>query len=232
MSMNRFTLLALVTILLGCSSGNPYVPSQFTAQESGGYEFNWDSRVNTDGLVPESGTYPNVANVLNEEQPMLRLYREDVTHQAVVDFFRELTGSEEIALPILYHADRNDLPVSLVFALSWVESRFSPYAINANSHSIDRGLFQLNSKSFVQLSTDDFFHPEVNARHGTDYLKFSLNYGGDHRTAVAIYNAGLTRVRQDRIPQSTQNHVERVMAYKSSLERQFERYIRRRFPTS
>lgn len=231
MSMNRFTLLVLITILLGCSSGNPYVPSQTRAPQSN-YEFGWDSQVEDDGVASESGTYPNVANVLEGENPMLRLYREDVTHQVVVDFFRELTGSDEIALPMLYHADRNDLPMSLVFALAWVESRFSPYAINSNSDSIDRGLFQLNSKSFVRLSTDDFFHPEVNARHGTDYLRFCLNYGGDDRTAVAIYNAGLTRVRQNRTPQSTQNHVERVMAYKSSLERQFERYIRQRFPTS
>ncbi|MGM0675108.1 MAG: lytic transglycosylase domain-containing protein [Spirochaetota bacterium] len=231
MSMNRFTLLALVTILLGCSSGNPYVPSEPQPQESS-YEFSWDSRTETQGFVPESGTYPNVANVLEEDNPMLRLYREDVTHQVVVDFFRELTGSDEIALPMLYHADRNDLPVSLVFALAWVESRFSRNAINANSDSIDRGLFQLNSKSFVRLSTDDFFHPEVNARHGTDYLRFCLDYGRDHRTAVAIYNAGLSRVRENSIPESTQKHVERVMAYKSSLERQFERYIRQRFPAS
>jgi soluble lytic murein transglycosylase-like protein len=119
-----------------------------------------------------------------------------------------------------------------VFALAWVESRFYPYAENYNDTSVDRGLFQLNSNSFVRLSTDDFFHPEVSARHGTDYLRFALNFGGDERTAVAIYNAGLTRVRQGRTPESTQKHVERVMAYKRSLERQFERYILQRFPTS
>ena len=233
MSMNRFTLLALVTILLGCSTGDPYMPSQQPRAGVGAdydFDFSWTER--EDDLEPESGTYPNVANVLEGENPILTLYREDVTHRAVEDFFRQVTGTDEISLPILYHADRNDLSVSLVFALAWVESRYYPYARNANSNSIDRGLFQLNDKSFVRLSTDDFFHPEISARHGTDYLRFALDYGGDERTAVAIYNAGLTRVLQNRTPQSTLNHVERVMAYKASLERQFERYILQRFPTS
>jgi hypothetical protein len=229
MSTDRFTLIALVTILLGCSTGDPYVPSE-RPQPTTDREFTWNDPAAD--VAPDGGTYPNVANVLDTEKPILALYREDVTHDAVEDFFRELTGSDEIALPILYHADRNDLSVSLVFALAWVESRFSPYAQNSNSDSIDRGLFQLNSKSFRRLSTDDFYHPEVNARHGTDYLRFAMDYGGDARTAVAIYNAGLTRVRQNRTPQTTLNHVERVMAYKSSLERQFERYILQRFPTS
>ena len=229
MSMDRFTLIALVTILLSCSTGDPYVPSE-RPLPGADYEFAWNERDSE--VEPQSGTYPNVANVLEGEKPILALYRENVTHDAVEDFFRELTGSDEIALPILYHADRNDLSVSLVFALAWVESRYSPYAENANDDSIDRGLFQLNSKSFRRLSTDDFYHPEVNARHGTDYLRFALDSGGDARTAVAIYNAGLTRVLQNRTPQSTLNHVERVMAYKQSLERQFERYILQRFPTS
>jgi hypothetical protein len=229
MSTNRFTLITLVTILLGCSTGDPYIPSQMP-RAGEPYEFSWSER--EERLEPDSGTYPNVANVLEGEKPILSLYREDVTHDAVEEFFRELTGSDEIGLPMLYHADRNDLSVSLVFAVAWVESRFYPYAENYNADSIDRGLFQLNNKSFVRLSTDDFFHPEVNARHGTDYLRFALNYGGDERTAVAIYNAGMTRVLQNRTPQSTLKHVERVMAYKSSLERQFERYILQRFPTS
>ena len=43
MSMNRFTLIALVTILLGCSTGNPYVPSQ-VPRAGEAYEFSWDER--------------------------------------------------------------------------------------------------------------------------------------------------------------------------------------------
>ncbi|MFP4374042.1 MAG: transglycosylase SLT domain-containing protein [Spirochaetaceae bacterium] len=233
MSKNRFTFLALITILLGCSTGEPYVPSlqpRAGVGEDYDFDFSWTER--EDGFESESGIYPNVANVLEGEKPILTLYREDVTHRAVEDFFRQVAGPDEISLPMLYHADRNDLSLSLVFALAWVESRYHPYAQNANADSIDRGLFQLNDKSFVRLSTDDFFHPEISARHGTDYLRFALDYGGDERTAVAIYNAGLTRVLQNRTPESTLKHVERVMAYKASLERQFERYILQRFPVS
>ena len=43
MSMNRFTLLAIVTILLGCSTGQPYLPSQ-QPPPGEDYQFAWAER--------------------------------------------------------------------------------------------------------------------------------------------------------------------------------------------
>lgn len=162
---------------------------------------------------------------------MLALYREDVTHQAVVDFFVGLTGSEEIALPILYYANRENLSLSLVFALTWVESRYSPVAVNQNATSVDRGLFQLNSLTFRDLSEEDFFHPDVNARHGTQYLTWCMQHTDSDMEAVACYNAGLTRVRAGRTPQSTLIYVERIREFRSTIERRFRAHMMREFPS-
>jgi soluble lytic murein transglycosylase-like protein len=139
-------------------------------------------------------------------------------------------GSKEIALPILYYAEQRELSLSLVFSLVWVESRFKPTAVNRNSTSIDRGLFQLNNRSFPHLSENDFFDTHVNARHGTSYLRFSLNQFSDWQKALAVYNAGLSRVRANEIPSSTKVYVTRVSAYREYVEKRFRRYITERFP--
>ncbi|MFW5827920.1 MAG: hypothetical protein ACOCU4_07505, partial [Alkalispirochaeta sp.] len=120
--INRFLLLTGIVAVLGCSTtaGGDNV---FDTDQPMQFNFSWDTGA-TGPLSPED--YANVLNLLESEYPMLALYREDVTHQAVVDFFVELTGSEDIALPILYHANRANLSLSLVFALTWVESRYSP----------------------------------------------------------------------------------------------------------
>ncbi len=216
----------LITALFGYSRA--VEPIDLTSQgPSESYEFTWEE---ASYVRKEPQSYPNVANILDGSKPILALYREDLTHDHVEEFFVNLTGSEEIALPILYHADRNDLSLSLVFSLSWVESRFSPTAINRNSNSIDRGLFQLNSRSFPHLSELDFFDPEVNASHGTDYLRYSLRHGSDEETALAVYNAGLSRVRRRQIPSSTLVYIDRIMRYKASLEYHFDQHIRANFP--
>jgi len=175
-------------------------------------------------------SYENVRNLLESENPILALYREDLTHDAVVNFFVELTGDPATAMPILYHADRANLPLSLVFSLSFVESRFSPYAVNANPTSLDRGLFQLNSLTFRDLSEEDFFDPDTNAFHGTSYLSWCFEQSHEPQVAVAIYNAGRYRVINGMTPASTKIYVERIFNYREQLLRRFLTYIGREFP--
>ncbi|MEW5815356.1 MAG: transglycosylase SLT domain-containing protein, partial [Spirochaetota bacterium] len=76
----------------------------------------------------------------------LTLYRNNRYKNVVIDFFTNLTGSKKISRSILMYADHYDIPISLAFSLSWVESRFYPYAVSRNQNSVDRGLFQLNSR--------------------------------------------------------------------------------------
>lgn len=224
---NRLYSLLLVALALGCSTTDPAVHN-LEEQNERRFSFTWQSRPVTP-VTPVD--HANILNLLESENPMLALYREDVTHQAVVDFFVRLTGSPETALPMMYHAERAGISFSLVFSLAWVESRFSPVAVNQNATSIDRGLFQLNSLTFRDLTDEDFFHIDVNTYHGIDFLTWCLRHTEDEYQAVAVYNAGLTRVRAGRTPASTLVYVERIREYRARLNRQFRNYILTQFPS-
>ncbi len=223
--INRILILLGVFAVLGCST----IESNATGSVDGipRFRFSWETRRGPD---IDDLHYENVLNLLEGPQAILALYREDVTHDAVVDFFVALTGSEEIALPILYYADRADISLSLVFSIAWVESRFSPVAVNQNATSIDRGLFQLNSRTFQSLTEEDFFHPDTNTFHAIEYLKWCLRHTDSEEQAAAVYNAGLRRVRAGQTPASTLVYVERLVAFRANLEEEFRRYILAAFP--
>ncbi|MFP4114735.1 MAG: transglycosylase SLT domain-containing protein [Spirochaetota bacterium] len=227
----KLLLLIAGVFLLGCSTGDPYVPEEDPVL----LRANRRAELRTDVLVveaerPGSRIYPNIENFLEGPNPALALYREEVTRRRVVDFFVEETGSEATALPILYYADRLDIPLLLAFSLVWGESRYYPVAVNYNSRSIDRGLFQLNSLTFRHLTEDDFFNPEVNTFHGLKYLEFCLNQGRDDAEALAIYNAGLTRVVRGQTPAITLRYVDTILSYREQLVERFEAYILSHFP--
>lgn len=227
----KLLLLIAGVVLLGCSTGDPYVPEEDPVLIRANRRAQAQS-----GLVvvetDEAGrsVFPNIENFLEGPNPALALYREELTRDRVVDFFVERAGSEAIAFPILYYADRLDISLTLAFSLVWGESRFLPVAVNYNSTSIDRGLFQLNSRTFRHLAEDDFFNPEVNAFHGLKYLEFCLNQGADDAQALAIYNAGLTRVVRGQTPVHTLRYVDRILAYRAGLVADFESYILSQFP--
>lgn len=124
----------------------------------------------------------------------LALLRTPEYRQRVIDFYAEETSSEAIALYILEGAQANEIPLSLAFALAWMESRYNPGAVNHNSSSVDRGLFQLNSRSFPTVSVEEFFDPSLNSRLGLEYLRQCLDAGETEIVALAMYNAGRTRV--------------------------------------
>ena len=91
---------------------------------------------------------------------------------------------------------------------------------NVNT-SIDRGLFQLNSNSFPELTEADFFDPYISAKYGMSHLKFCLNSAGNEVSALAMYNAGTGRVRSNKTPQSTLNYIGKIMTYQKMLESLF-----------
>lgn len=224
--INRFLLVLSGVFLLGCSTSGANVTEQPVEPETYTFSLNWEE----ENLTRLPASYENVRNLLESEQPILALYREDLTHDAVVDFFVQLTEDPAIAMPILYHADRADLPLSLVFSMAFVESRFDREAINVNSSSIDRGVFQLNSLTFRDLTEEDFFDPDVNAYHGTEYLSWCFEQSSNPRVAVAIYNAGRYRVINGMTPASTKVYVRRIFTYREQLLQRFRRYIGRQFP--
>jgi soluble lytic murein transglycosylase-like protein len=128
-----------------------------------------------------------------------------------------------VARAILDAAQGKDVDVNLAFALVWAESDFKPKTKSYNKDkSVDRGLFQLNSKTFPSLSEKDAFEPQVNARMGINHLSFCLDYTGNEIQALAAYNAGLSRAEGGRVPVSTYAYIEKVLTYRDRIEKRFK----------
>lgn len=152
----------------------------------------------------------------------LQLYRNPSTRAAVEWFYLRVTGNRDVTMAVLDAANREDIPLSLAFALCYTESRYNRFAYNLNTNgSIDRGLFQLNDRSFPHLGENDFYAAETSARVGMKHLRFCMNVAGNDLTAVAMYNAGVNRVRNDQTPASTLRYVSRIASYRSNLQTAF-----------
>ena len=150
----------------------------------------------------------------------LVLFENTRTRAGVRSFFAQVTGSVDIADAILTHAAEHEIPTSLAFSLAWVESRYVRRALNRNPSSMDRGLFQLNSKTFPFLEEEQFFDPFINARYGLSHLRFCLDEGGNEIVGLAMYNAGTQGVRKG-TPFTTLHFVAAVVSHRDDLERRF-----------
>ena len=184
-----------------------------------------DTRTRREDISSLSGTVEKISLLMaqraQDEDPGLYLYRIPYTRPLVESFYVQVTGNARITRAILAAADDNDIPLPLAFSLAWGESSYKVHAINRNSGSVDRGLFQLNSRSFAFLSEEQFYTPEINARHGLAHLRFCLEEGQTEIVALAMYNAGTTRVRRG-TPYTTLNHVAKIVEYRQELQRSFE----------
>ncbi len=156
------------------------------------------------------------------EDSCLALYRQQQSRPAVEWFFSHVTNNREIAQAILENADKNSIPPTLAFALAYVESRYKATAVNHNTNNTtDRGLFQLNSKTFPKLKESDFFNPRTSAMYGMKHLRYCLDIAGNELTALAIYNAGTYRVKNHDTPEQTLKYVAKISRYKKNLDNQF-----------
>ncbi len=151
----------------------------------------------------------------------LYLYRNTLTRPMVEHFYTELTGNADIAAAILTSAEAKDIPLALAFSLAWVESSFRVKAFNRNSGSVDRGLFQLNSRAFPALKEEQFYNPRINAEYGLAHLQHCLQVGKNEVVALAMYNAGINRVRRG-TPYSTLHYVGRILDYEEHLLQSLE----------
>ena len=154
---------------------------------------------------------------------ILTLFNMPEARERVIGFFAEISNSLEIAEIILTNAAAFEIPPALAFALGWEESRLNPRAVNNKNRdqSIDRGLFQLNSRSFPRLDLQSFFNPHVNSWHGMSHLRFCLDTGGSEIVALAMYNAGSGRVQNTGTPLSTLDYIGRIFKKRQSIEDQF-----------
>ncbi len=158
--------------------------------------------------------------------PLDEAFTRSLYDEFIQDFLSRKSGSPEISAIIMNETRRNSLPISLTFSLAWAESRFNPFAVNWNENSIDRGLFQLNNRSFPSLEETQFFDPVLNARNGVAYLKYCLERGENEVTALAMYNAGPRRVSEKGAPRMTLDYIHKIMSYRQELEEDFQSELR------
>jgi soluble lytic murein transglycosylase-like protein len=218
-------------MLLGCSTSIPVIKGADNTTLLAEHRLSRKSRA-TAIDIPVKGAPPanrglsieiSEINLSSDSLSVLTFYRHPALRDAVIDFFVALTGSEEVALVNLYYADKYRINPFLIFALIYQESGYKPTVVSLNSSSVDRGLFQLNNRTFPNLRDDDFFNVDTNVRHGIRHLIWCLDRAnGNEAKALAVYNAGYGRVMTGSIPQSTQAYVRNITAYKDRLARKFK----------
>jgi soluble lytic murein transglycosylase-like protein len=163
------------------------------------------------------------SNVTLEPRPpstdaVLNLYRSEHFRPVVLEFYSHLTASATVAQAILTACDDLGVAPSLAFALAWNESQFNPLATNYNEASVDRGLFQLNSRTFPKLTKKAFFDPDTNAHLGLKYLKNVLDKLGTPAKALGYYNAGIGLLTDRPLPRSTQSYIVRILEDQKSMD--------------
>lgn len=101
-------------------------------------------------------------------------------------------ASEEAPRPFANLVDsiagRHEVDCDLVHSMIRVESNYNPLAVSSKGAL---GLMQLVPSTARRFGVSDSFDPVENVEGGVRYIKYLLNhYNGDHRLALAAYNAG------------------------------------------
>src|SRR2546426_3995826 len=85
-------------------------------------------------------------------------------------------------------AERHEVDSDLVHSMIRVESNYNPLAVSSKGAL---GLMQLVPSTARRFGVSDSFNPVQNVEGGVRYIKYLLDhYKGDHRLALAAYNAG------------------------------------------
>jgi len=101
-----------------------------------------------------------------------------------------------------------DVPVYIVNRLLYVESKFNPKAINKNQNGTkDLGIAQVNDKYLSYFKEKYFpfdpFNPYESITFCVIYLRSLYEYFGDWYSAIASYNAGITRIKNNQFSKRT-----------------------------
>ena len=158
----------------------------------------------------------------HKEDSGLVLYRQPQSRAAVEWFYSRITNDRDVTMAILTSAEEFNIPLSLAFALAYTESQYKANAMHTNANgSVDRGLFQLNSTTWPNLTEADFYNPRTSAHYGMSHLSYCLRSSGNEIAALAMYNAGPTKVRRNNTPQTTLNYISQIQKYRGMLEQSF-----------
>ncbi len=120
---------------------------------------------------------------------------------------------QEISRAISYYAKRYRLAPALLRAVIKAESDFRQHAVSRKGAV---GLMQLTPATAASLRVANIHDPIQNIRGGAKQLRRLLNlYDGDLPLALAAYNAGVNRVKGERLPRirETRTYVRKVLRY-------------------
>jgi soluble lytic murein transglycosylase-like protein len=121
-------------------------------------------------------------------------------------------------------ARENDLPVALLEALAWRESRWRAEALNPESGAVGIGQLLPETAAFVagELLGDptlDPADPEDNIRMMARYLRAQVeSFHGDRRLALAAYLQGSTSVRDDGVSTTTAAYLADITEIRERFE--------------
>jgi hypothetical protein len=167
----------------------------------------WNSKKNASSVLFSI----NIVNIDTDDDPISKFYINAKTKNQVIKFFSAITNSERVAKAILDNSVEHNVRPSLAFAVAYVESRYNPRARSKNSSgSLNSGLFQLNSSVFGMTSEKLIYDPYHNAKLGLSHLEEYLNLSDDEFSALAAYNAGITRISEQGIPGMTFKYISEV----------------------
>ena len=111
----------------------------------------------------------------------------------------------------------NDVPYPIVNRLLYMESRFNKYAIGSSNcnGTKDYGIAQVNSAYIDYFKWKyfefDVFNPYQSIDFCIKHLYTLYCITNDWYLAVAAYNAGLSRIQNVGIPESTQAYCNAIM---------------------
>jgi len=170
-------------------------------------------------LLSLASCQPPLAPSTVPDDALLTLYRDDHLRPLVVEYYAELTGDRPVALAILETCDELSVDPSLAFSMAWNESKFNPKAVSYNPTTIDRGLFQLNSRTFSRLSRKTVFDARSNAKQGLAFYKNAYAHLKSEEKALGYYNSGIGLLTDRSLPRSTQAYVKKVLADRERMDR-------------
>ena len=221
-----YSIFCILLIAVSCcfftasfKAGEDLVSSQLEAEAATSGPTGYIVRSSlTEGESPFGSAFI-ILSVDGDEELILAAFRNQLLREEVLTFFEGITGSREVADLILFYCSIYDIPPALAFSLCAEESGYHIRAYNRNQNeTVDRGLFQLNSASFPKLNVEDFYNPATNVRYGLAHLRWCLETAGTDVAALAMYNAGETKVRSVGAPKKTLDYVSRILKRQRKIE--------------
>ncbi|MBP5705933.1 MAG: lytic transglycosylase domain-containing protein [Spirochaetales bacterium] len=136
-----------------------------------------------------------------------------VEEKLKLKYYAKYTRNDEIAKLIYRETHIQGVDIHAMLALIKAESDFNPKAVNYNKNgSIDRGLCQLNSFVFSEITMKDFFDPASNIHYGTMHFRWCLDQSDNNLVkALALYNAGYGSVTKTKVGERTLNYIQMIL---------------------